>query len=341
MQTINPSHIRVHIDNKAVLQYTLGGLLYTPAIRGNTAEIILNRKYAHLHALALCLEDSIQESAVEDAERQLEITFAELERAVDNDQKIAMHFPSLFVRVRAPEQISRVYDRIGQSDLLTGFILPKFDSTNAEKYISELNKINALNNKPVYAMPIIESGRVLDIMTRQEELKAIKSAVDSISDLILNVRVGGNDFCNVYGLRRHIDRTIYDISVIRSVLTDIVNVFGIDYVVSGPVWEYFSNGTDNRWETGLRNELRMDRLNGFIGKTAIHPSQLHVIDDEMKVIRSDYQDALNIVNWDSNTLGVSKSNGGNRMNEQKVHLKWAEKTLILASIYGIREDIVQ
>ncbi len=341
MQTINPSNIRVHIYNKAVLQYTLGGLLYTPAIRENTADIILDRKYAHLHALALCLEDSIQESAVGDAEKHIEVTFAELQKAVDNGTGTAAHFPSLFIRVRTPEQISRVYDRIGNSDLLTGFILPKFDSTNAEKYISELTKINSLNSKPVYAMPIIESGRVLDIMTRHDELKTIKSAVDSISDLILNIRVGGNDFCNVYGLRRHIDRTIYDVSVIRDVLTDIINVFGIDYVVSGPVWEYFSNGTDNRWETGLRNELRMDRLNGFIGKTAIHPSQLHVIDDEMKVIRSDYQDAFNIINWDNSTLSVSKSNGGNRMNEQKVHLKWAEKTLILASIYGIREDIVQ
>jgi hypothetical protein len=46
---------------------------------------------------------------------------------------------------------------------------------------------------------------------------------------------------------------IYDIGVVRSVLNDIMNVFGKNYIVSGPVWEYFENKDDlqdTRWSDG-------------------------------------------------------------------------------------------
>lgn len=340
MKTLSHKGIRVDTDNKLALQYALGGLLYTPATRENSADIILDRKYSHLRSFAFCLEDSIQDESVAMAEKQLADTFNTLEQAVVNNPDIKKYIPELFIRVRNPEQIERVYNGIGRSNLLTGFILPKFDSTNAYEYISRIKHINTYSDKKIYIMPIIESKCVLDVLTRHTELGKIKSAIDSISDLILNVRVGGNDFCNVYGLRRGMDSTIYDISVIRDVLSDIINTFGNSYVVSGPVWEYFSNDTDNRWETGLRRELRLDKLNGFIGKTAIHPSQLSVIDDELKVSYNDYQDAMNILDWKDSKLGVCKGNSGNRMNEQKVHGKWAEKIVILASVYGVRDEIV-
>ena len=81
------------------------------------------------------------------------------------------------------------------------------------------------------------------------------------------------------------------------------------------------------------------RINGFIGKTAIHPSQLPIIYESLKVSRADYEDAMKILGWDKGPLGVAKSEGGNRMNEVKVHGKWAKKISILADIYGIKEDV--
>ena len=159
-----------------------------------------------------------------------------------------------------------------------------------------------------------------------------------MQEYILNVRVGGNDFSNLYGLRRGANQNIYQIGVIRDILIDIINVFAADYVVSGPVWEYFGTGLSEPWATGLQAELSLDCLNGFIGKTSIHPSQLPLIYESMKVKKSDYEDALSILGWDPSKLGVEKSSDGSRMNEVKCHGKWALRIATLGDIYGIREE---
>ena len=141
----------------------------------------------------------------------------------------------------------------------------------------------------------------------------------------------------MYGVRRTENQTIYDIGVIRDILVDILSVFSKEYVVSGPVWEYFGSDANDAWAQGLSKELKLDRANGFIGKTAIHPSQLPIIFDSLKVRRADYDDARRILEWKSTQYAVEKSSDGTRMNEVKCHGKWAEKIVILGEIYGIKE----
>ena len=119
---------------------------------------------------------------------------------------------------------------------------------------------------------------------------------------------------------------------------DILNVFSREYVVSGPVWEYFDDKKSFDWLEGLLQELELDRINGFIGKTAIHPSQLPYIFDSLKVSQTDYEDARQVLLWDVDKLGVVKSVDGGRMNEVKTHRKWAERIKILGDIYGVRDE---
>ena len=190
----------------------------------------------------------------------------------------------------------------------------------------------------LYIMPILESRTVADIGNRVDILWNIKSHLDSVKDYVLNVRVGGNDFSNMYGLRRSDTQNIYQIGVIRDILVNIINAFASDYIVSGPVWEYFGTDPSQQWAVGLRKELELDLLNGFIGKTAIHPSQLPIIFDSLKVRRCDYDDAQSIVTWSTDGLGVAKSTNGQRMNEVKCHLRWARRIITMAGIYGIREE---
>ena len=128
-------------------------------------------------------------------------------------------------------------------------------------------------------MPILESKTIADVGDRVNNLLIIKRHLDGIRDYVLNIRVGGNDFCNLYGLRRSETQNIYQIGVIRDTLVDIINIFSSDYIVSGPVWEYFGKDYSEPWAIGLRKEIEMDRLNGFIGKTAIHPSQIPIINE--------------------------------------------------------------
>lgn len=311
------------------MPYKVGGLLYTPAIDKKIAERLKSGAIENLTSLAICLEDSITDDVLEEAEENLLNILSEL-RNVDS-------LPMLFVRVRTPEHFRHIYDMLGDlAEVLTGFILPKFSLENAEQYLETTERINSGLSRPLYIMPTIESP-MFTASDGAEKLEILKDRMNYIKKFILNVRVGGNDFLNLYGLRRNITQNIYQIGTVRDVLIKILNVFSGEYVVSGAVWEYYDNGTDNRWKKGLEKELELDRLNGFIGKTAIHPSQLPVILESLKPSRQDYEDACTIISWNEK-LGVHGGYSGNRMNEVKTHRKWAERTLILAELYGIKEE---
>lgn len=314
-----------------LLPYKVGGLLYTPALNLHIGEKIKNHLIPQLHSVALCLEDSVEDSALSLAEQELCNTLMQLEQSND--------LPLVFVRIRTPQHLKKIHKMLGSlSDLLCGYVLPKFDLSNAERYLDLLFSFNSSRDKDLSFMPILESGMVASINHRRENLVQIKSLLDSDKEHILNVRVGGNDFCNLFGIRRHPNQTIYDIGVIRDILADVVNVFGTDYVVSGPVWEYFGDDPSAPWAAGLREEIALDLVNGFIGKTAIHPSQLPIIAESLKPAKSDYEDAVKILYWESDGLAVQKGSSGSRMNEQKCHTRWARKIVALADVYGVAEE---
>ena len=313
------------------LPYRVGGLLYTPALNDKIAGKIVSGEIKALTSLVFCLEDSIMDEKLEQAEKQLIKTLSELETVTHG-------LPLLFVRVRDPEHMARVHKLLGAHEqMLTGYVLPKFDDKNADDYIALIREYNIMRENVLYIMPILESRTVADVTKRITVMDGLKHRLDTVREYVLNVRVGGNDLSNMFGLRRSMEQTIYDIGVIRDILVDVVSIFAKDYVVSGPVWEYFGDDTDGRWAAGLRRETELDMINGFFGKTAIHPSQLPVIYDSLKVSLNDYEDARAIADWKSDSLAVSKGAGGNRMNEVKCHLKWARQILIRARVYGIKE----
>lgn len=324
---------------KEILQYAIGALLYAPADHKTIGFGICDGKYPNLKNIVFCLEDTILDKNLENAEKSLAATIKMIGEAVKNKKITENTLPLIFIRVRNSKQMLRVFEDIKQYEtVITGFALPKFDSKNKEQYEEIVWKINECSKSVKYIMPIIESFSVMDKKTRMQELYGIKETIDKISDYVLNVRVGGNDFCNLFGLRRGRNDTIYDISIIRDVLSDIMNVFGKNYIISAPVWEYFGETDDDSWANGLKKELEADKLNGFIGKTVIHPCQLPIVQQAYVVENSDYQDALAILNWQSNTSGVEKGVLSQRMNEIKVHERWATKTMALANIYGVREN---
>ena len=311
------------------LAYHVGGLLYMPALQKDIAGKIIHKEIPYLTSTAFCLEDAILDSALPEAEQTLCETFHELNMQYRED------FPLLFIRIRSAEHMLHVWEILGESaHILTGFILPKFDTGNAENYLSALKRINRNSSQRIYAMPILESRKTADISTRKQELQEIHHQLMKVYPLILNVRTGGNDFCNLYGLRRSEEENIYQISIIRDILADILNQFSGEFVVSAPVWEYF--GAQNQaWVSGMQKELSLDRLNGFVGKTAIHPSQLKYIWESLKVSEEDYRDACRIMNWNESSKAVQKGYSGSRMNEVKCHGKWARRIKILGDLYGV------
>lgn len=318
-----------------IIKYGVGALLYSPALNEKIADSIIDGRFGSHYSIALCLEDTIAESAVEHALEQVEATFRHLYIAF-SEEKIKL--PKIFVRVRNAEQIAVVFQKIkAYSEIFSGFIFPKYSLENADKYNSEFLAVCKLSKSKFYMMPILESADIVDYATRPTVLLALKEKIDYMKEHVLNVRVGGNDFSNAFGVRRHINETIYDILPIAQLLCDILTIFSREYIVSGPVWEYYS-GQNEEWAEGLKRELKYDVLNGFVGKTVIHPNQIPVVVDSLKVDAKDFADAKEILDWtSSNELLVGGSSEKERMNEVNTHLRWAKRVMALATVYGVKE----
>lgn len=312
--------------------YSVGPLLYCPANNESIVNSLVNEKFGKQFSLALCLEDTIQDSCLTQAEQKL---VSSLKALHTRQSGKSFYLPKIFIRVRNPGQIESLLDRLGDArTLVTGFNVPKFSLENADVYIQVIRTINKHADTPYYMMPIFESPDMIHLKHRAHILYGLKEKLDDISQYVLNIRVGGNDLCHLFGFRRRSNESIYKIQPVANIFSDIITVFGMDYVVSGPVWEYY-NGKN--WDTGLRKELNDDRLCGFIGKTVIHPKQIALVNEAYQVPLKDYNDAKSILNWDMDSPSlVSGSIVKERMNEYKTHYNWALRTLLLAEAYGLK-----
>lgn len=329
---------------REVLQYTIGGLLYMPATRMKIVQDILEKKNEDIKSICLDLEDSVGDDTVEEAVLMLRSTLSKLYEAVEDNVLSLSDLPLIFVRVRSPQQLKELKGTLTheQFSVLTGFNFPKFDRSNAAEYLRTFDELRNTVPTKLYFNPILESKSIMYRQNRVAELSYIQRKLSGFSDNILNIRVGATDFCNIFGMRRKMTQTIYDIGVVADCFTDIINFFGKNYVVAGPVWEYFdSQGEDGAWKSGLMNELELDKLNGFFGKTSIHPVQLPVIAESNIVDEEDYQDAQNIMGMSNGLIGVAKGHGGNKMNEVKTHSHWAKKIIAQANVYGVKAAYVE
>lgn len=316
--------------NNQAIYYSVGPLLYCPADNTSIAASISSQKFGTKFSLALCLEDTINDNFVLEAENLL---VSSINTIYEARQRGDFFLPKIFIRVRTPEQMKSLSGRFGDSnELITGYIIPKFSPANADSYLRQLADINSGSGAVKYAMPIYESAAIVDLRSRCDVLYGLKEKLAAVESWILNIRVGGNDLSHLFGFRRESNESIHQLTPVANIFGDIITVYGMDYVVSGPVWEYYS-GTN--WEEGLRKEIREDRLNGFIGKTVIHPNQIPIVNDEYKVSQKNYEAALHILNWNTKEDSfVSGSLTGERMDEYKTHFNWARKICFLAEYYG-------
>lgn len=318
--------------NNHAIYYSVGPLLYCPADNTSIAASVVSQRFGTHFSLALCLEDTINDNFVTEAENLL---VSSISNIYESRQDKDFYLPKIFIRVRSPRQIGELSRRFGESsELITGYIIPKFDLTNADSYLAQIADLNGAAGMTKYAMPIYESSAIADLRTRCDVLYGLKEKLTLAEPWILNIRVGGNDLSHLYGFRREADESIHQVTPIANIFSDIVTVYGTDYVISGPVWEYYSGP---QWETGLRKEIKDDRLCGFVGKTVIHPDQIRVVNDEYRVTRKNYEDALRILNWNTQKASyVSGNISKERMDEYKTHLNWARKTCFMAECYGTK-----
>jgi len=323
------------LSSREELSYALGACLYMPGTRENLIKDVLISKSMGANTITLCLEDSVSSDEVIQAETNIINLFKKVGHLLEEDASFMDNLPLIFIRVRNVCQLQKL---LVESSLtgLCGFIFPKFDAIVGEKYFSILKEFNKINKRTLYGMPILETPGIIHKETRIDELIKIKSIIDYYKEYILNIRIGGTDFSGLYNLRRGRDFTVYDLTVVRDCISDIINVFKrADYVISGVVYEYYSKVLNLNNNTLIKETL-LDKTNGLIGKTVIHPTQANVVNSLMVVSKENYIDSINIVN--SSLDGVIKSNYSNKMNEIKPHEKWAKEILSKAKIMGVYED---
>lgn len=322
-------------SSREELSYALGACLYIPGTRENLLKDILISKSTGAHTITLCIEDSVSSNEVVQAEHNIINLFKKIALLLIEDASFIDSLPLIFIRVRNVSQLKKL---LNESSLiaLCGFVFPKFDVELGEKYFSALKEYNKSNKRNLYGMPILETPCIIHKETRIEELIKIKHIIDYYKEYVLNIRIGGTDFSGLYSLRRSKDFTVYDLAVVTDCISDIINIFKRDnYVISGVVYEYYSKILSFN-NNILIKETLLDKTNGLIGKTVIHPSQVNVVNSLMVVSKEDYIDATNIIN--SSLDGVIKSNYSNKMNEIKPHERWANEILLKAKIMGVFDD---
>lgn len=288
----------------------LGASLYVPCTRRDLGQVASGEKIPGLRSAIFCLEDAVREDELGDALANLEKTLGELGPT-----------PSMmrFVRVRNERTLEKVLGMAGVSQL-DGFVIPKATARNLGAYMGLLPKNGA---KDFWVMPTLETQETFD----PKSLAAFRDLALEMGwdKRILSFRVGGNDLMSLLGVRRSRTRTIYD-SPLAPTLANIVATFKpYGFNVTAPVFEILEN------RELLAREVERDLEFGFVGKTAIHPDQIPLIESCYKALSDELDVAEKIL--DKDAPAVFRCHGA--MCEPTTHLRWAKAVSARASVYGV------
>ena len=292
----------------------LGATLYMPATREDAAARLLGpQRIAGLRSAVLCLEDAVREDGVPLALARLAATL----------RHIAMHPPApgdalIFVRPRDPAMLGRILALPG-ADRLTGFVLPKPRPATMPCWL-------ALPFSPHHRlMPTLETREAFDPV----ELRALREQLLAVQGRILALRIGGNDLLHAMGLRRAAGRTVYQGPLGPVIATLVAGFAPWGFALTAPVMERFDD------PALLRAEMAEDIAHGLLGKTAIHPDQIAVIQTALAVPADLVAEAQAILSPQAPAVFAREG----AMCEPATHRAWAERLLARADAFGIADAL--
>lgn len=290
--------------------WQLGAPLYVPALHPDLLKIANAEKIPFIKSMIICTEDAIAEKDLAQSLRNLK-HFLPLIQSVESRYR--------FIRVRNPEILKRILD-LPSIENIDGFVLPKFDLSNFAAYH------DILIGTRFRVMPTLETVDVFNPCAMRElALTLLGSALNSNIALL---RIGGNDLLNLIGMRRPRGLSLYE-TPIAHVIAQLVTLFKpLGFSLSAPVYEYLDDT-----ET-LDREIRSDMAHGLIGKTAIHPAQISMIQGHYRVSPRDYEQALDILNADSPAVFKRHQS----MCEVSTHINWARQIVARYDCYGFDDS---
>lgn len=298
---------------KSVSPYALGATLYMPATRIDLLDIVFGTKLPELRSLVVCLEDAVADLDVDTALDNLRVLLS----AIDVRGGRPAGGPLLFVRPR-DWQMAAVLNDWPLMRHVDGFVVPKLTLGNLRAWEQ------AVPNPDLLLMPTLETHDVFNPGAMVELGQALKANLDH---RIIALRIGGNDLMGCLGLRRNPTTTLYStpMSYVIPMLAGIMGSQG--FALTAPVFEQLAT------PELLQQELELDIAHGLVGKTAIHPSQISLIQDTLRVSLEDLNSAKLIIS--DVAPAVFKHN--DVMCEPATHYKWAVKILERAQWHGVKQ----
>lgn len=291
--------------------YALGATLYMPATRHDIFDVVFGEKIQGLRSLVVCLEDAVAETDIQQALANLKVLLLGIEARGGRPDTGLL----LFVRPRDSE-MAAVLNEWNLMSHVDGFVVPKLRLSNLHEWESAVTCPNLM------LMPTLETSEVFDPSAMVELRSAMQH---KLQDRIIALRIGGNDLMGCLGLRRNPATTIYSTPVgyVIPMLCGIMGSAG--FALTGPVFEQLNA------PSLLEEELALDISHGLVGKTAIHPSQIAIIQKALRVSAEDLNSARLILN--KIAPAVFQFNGV--MCEPATHHKWATKIVERAQWHGV------
>jgi citrate lyase beta subunit len=286
--------------------WVFGAPLYVPALHPELLKIANAEKIPFLKSMIICTEDAV-------AEKDVELSIQHLHSALPLMRRLTGRYR--FIRPRNPKILQRMLNLPGIENI-HGFVLPKFNHGNSEKYLRLLRDTDFL------IMPTLETADVFDQSAARDMATLLNE--DAIKPQVALVRIGGNDLLNLLGVRRMRGLTIYE-SPLSGLISQLAMLYKpLGFSLSAPVYEYLADSDT------LDREIRLDIAHGLTGKTAIHPFQIPLIEKHYAVSREDHEAALSIL--DKNRPAVFKMHEA--MCEVTTHSNWARQILYRYDCYG-------
>jgi citrate lyase beta subunit len=286
----------------------LGASLYVPANRNDLGVIANRTKFPQLRSVIFCTEDSLREKEVPAALDNLATTLRDME----SDDRLLR-----FIRVRNPRVLGRCLQMDGISKI-DGFVLPKVTRSNIDTYWSQFNETDRFE-----VMPTLETPDFFDM----NEMILFRDLLlhESYRRRILSLRIGGNDLLNYLRLRRFDAHTIYSTPLRQTIAMMAATFIPAGFNLTGPVFEALSDAST------LSREVTEDLQHGLLGKTAIHPGQVLIIENHYQVCRQDLEMAEAIL--DRNAPAIFGMHG--HMCEPSTQINWAKLMIERSKEFGV------
>ena len=289
---------------------SMGASLYIPANHKHLMSVADGERLGHVRSLIFCTEDAVADADLSWALFNLSVVLANMRHDVSAER---------FVRVRNPEVLARVLAMRG-ADKLTGFVLPKCTRHNFDAYFKQVRCTGHM------LMPTLETADVFN----DTEMRLFREALEApgVRSRILALRIGGNDLLALLGLRRPRNMTIYR-TPLGPVIARLVTTFRpYGFVLTAPVFEHLD------LPELLDQEVAEDMAYGMVGKTAIHPSQIALIEQHYRVKANDLEAARAILDVASPAVFQMH----NSMCEVATHRAWAQRMVEQSDVFGAHPE---